>query len=204
MPEEAIKINAQPEPDPTRCKFNINRIIYDGTFYCPNRSIAKDSPLLEALFEIPQITEILVSGNNLIIGIERTEPWQMIGKEIGNIIRKQIQTGTKLLADELPTTETEKEIPHPDLKTPIAQKIKKLIEDQINPAISSHGGWCALIDVKDNIAFIQLGGGCQGCGMVDVTLKQGIERTIKASFPSIEKVYDRTDHAAGKNPYYVP
>ena len=60
------------------------------------------------------------------------------------------------------------------------------------------------MDVKDNIVFLRLGGGCQGCGMVDVTLKQGIEVMIKERLPEIASVYDVTDHAGGKNPYYQP
>jgi Fe/S biogenesis protein NfuA len=92
----------------------------------------------------------------------------------------------------------------PKLEGPVADKVQKLIEEQINPALAMHGGFVSLIDVKDNIAFIELGGGCRGCGMVDVTLKQGIEVLIKQNVPEITEIYDSTDHASGKNPYYQP
>ncbi len=62
----------------------------------------------------------------------------------------------------------------------------------------------ALLEVKDAVAYIQLGGGCQGCGMVDVTLKQGIEVRIREAVPAIREIVDSTDHAGGKNPYYQP
>ena len=90
----------------------------------------------------------------------------------------------------------------PELSGPVAEKIQRVLEDQINPAVASHGGYVSLIDVKDNIVYVQLGGGCQGCGMADVTLKQGIEVMIKEAVPEIEAIYDVTDHANGENPYY--
>ena len=90
----------------------------------------------------------------------------------------------------------------PELSGPVAEKIQRVLEDQINPAVASHGGYVSLIDVVDNIVYVQLGGGCQGCGMADVTLKQGIEVMIKEAVPEIEAIYDVTDHANGENPYY--
>ncbi|MGH7387102.1 MAG: NifU family protein, partial [Candidatus Methylomirabilales bacterium] len=87
---------------------------------------------------------------------------------------------------------------------PKAQAVQEAIDTQINPGVASHGGHVALLDVKDDIAYIALGGGCQGCGMADVTLKQGIEVLLKEAVPEIRQVIDTTDHAAGKNPFYQP
>jgi Fe/S biogenesis protein NfuA len=85
---------------------------------------------------------------------------------------------------------------------PLAQSVQNVLTDQINPAIAAHGGWVQLLDVKEGVAYIELGGGCVGCGLVDVTLKQGIEVAIKQAVPAIHAVVDRTDHASGTNPYY--
>lgn len=87
---------------------------------------------------------------------------------------------------------------------PLAQSVQDVITEQINPGIASHGGWVMLLDVKDDTAYIQLGGGCVGCGMVDVTLKQGIEVMLKGAVPQLKAVVDTTDHASGTNPYYQP
>jgi Fe-S cluster biogenesis protein NfuA len=91
----------------------------------------------------------------------------------------------------------------PGLQTEEAEQIRALLETRINPAIAAHGGYISLIDVKDNIAFVEMAGGCQGCGMADATLKQGVEVEIKSNVPVIERVLDVTDHAGGTNPYYV-
>ena len=79
-----------------------------------------------------------------------------------------------------------------------------MLEDRLNPAIAAHGGRVDLVAVDDSIAYVRLSGGCQGCGMASVTLKQGVEVMIRQQFPQIESVVDTTDHAGGENPYYQP
>ena len=86
----------------------------------------------------------------------------------------------------------------------IREKVQQLLDTSINPAIAGHGGMVSLIDVKDNVVYVQMGGGCQGCGAADITLKAGIERMIREEIPDVAEVLDTTDHAAGKNPYYTP
>jgi Fe-S cluster biogenesis protein NfuA len=95
-------------------------------------------------------------------------------------------------------------LPKPGLETPTAKAVQKVLDERVNPAVAGHGGHIALIDVKDDTAFIRLEGGCQGCGMANVTLKQGIEVEIKDAVPEIATILDTTDHAGGENPYYSP
>ncbi len=94
--------------------------------------------------------------------------------------------------------------PNPVWRDETALLVQNVIDSQINPGVASHGGWVELLDVKDGVAYVRLGGGCQGCGLADVTLKQGIEALIKEAVPQITAVLDSTDHAAGTNPYYRP
>src|SRR5437773_8429109 len=86
----------------------------------------------------------------------------------------------------------------------IQKKIQLLLDTDIKPAVSMHGGWVELIDVKKNSVYIRMGGGCQGCGAADVTLKMGIEKSIRGLVPQVGEILDTTDHAAGRNPYYQP
>ena len=90
-----------------------------------------------------------------------------------------------------------------EYKGTLAEKVVRVIDDQINPQIANHGGYVSLVDVKDTEVIIQMGGGCQGCGMANVTLKNGVEVALKDAIPEITAVYDVTDHAGGKNPYYT-
>ncbi|HEY8492224.1 MAG TPA: NifU family protein [Dehalococcoidia bacterium] len=96
------------------------------------------------------------------------------------------------------------ENPNPLWFDETAQRIQELFDTQINPMIAAHGGWVDLLGVEGDTAYVRLGGGCQGCGMADVTLKMGIEEAIKETVPEIERVVDTTDHAAGTNPYFAP
>ena len=90
----------------------------------------------------------------------------------------------------------------PGLGTPMGLAVRRVLDEDINPAVASHGGHISLVDVQDDRVFIRLEGGCQGCGMADVTLKQGVEVEIKRAVPEVMAVLDVTDHAGGTNPYY--
>jgi Fe/S biogenesis protein NfuA len=90
------------------------------------------------------------------------------------------------------------------LQNPLAERVFRVIQDKINPGVASHGGHVTLLDVKDGTAYVQLGGGCQGCGQADTTVKEGIQTMICESVPEIHTVLDVTDHAAGENPYFQP
>jgi len=94
------------------------------------------------------------------------------------------------------------ENPNPVWKDSTAQAVQDLLDTKINPGLASHGGFVALLDYKDDEAYITFGGGCQGCGLVDVTLKEGVEVTIREALPQVKKVIDTTDHTSGNNPFY--
>jgi Fe/S biogenesis protein NfuA len=92
--------------------------------------------------------------------------------------------------------------PNPLWSDPLAVAVQRLIDDEINPALASHGGFVHLLDLKDGVAHVELGGGCQGCGMAHVTLKRGIEARIREALPEVKEVVDVTDHSGGANPYF--
>ncbi len=93
--------------------------------------------------------------------------------------------------------------PMPHLNTEQARKIQDFLDAEINPALASHGGGAELMDLKDNKVFLKLSGGCQGCGMANATLKDGIETRLREAFPEITSVVDVTDHTHGENPYFA-
>ncbi len=89
-----------------------------------------------------------------------------------------------------------------DLSDPKVIKIQNLLKEEINPAIGSHGGYAELLGLQNNVVYLKMGGGCQGCASSMVTLKHGIELRIKEEVPEITEVIDQTDHAAGANPFF--
>ena len=81
-------------------------------------------------------------------------------------------------------------------------QIQHMIDTEVNPQLASHGGQVSLVEIADDIAILQFGGGCNGCSMIDVTLKEGIEKEMLAKFPQIKGVKDATDHNPGEHSYY--
>jgi Fe/S biogenesis protein NfuA len=91
---------------------------------------------------------------------------------------------------------------HLELTGTIAEKVQTLLAEQVNPALAAHGGFAQLVGVDDTKVFITMGGGCQGCAVSAMTLRDGIERSIRENIPEVTEVIDSTDHDAGQTPYY--
>ena len=85
---------------------------------------------------------------------------------------------------------------------PLAGRVQEVLDDRVNPGLAAHGGVVSLVDIQGDRVVLSFGGGCQGCGMADVTLKEGISVQLKQQIPEIAEVVDVTDHAAGENPYF--
>jgi Fe/S biogenesis protein NfuA len=86
----------------------------------------------------------------------------------------------------------------------VEAKIQDLLDGDINPALASHGGFATLDRVEGTTAYMLMGGGCQGCGLAQMTLTEGIKAAIEDAIPEIDRVEDVTDHAAGENPFFAP
>jgi Fe/S biogenesis protein NfuA len=94
------------------------------------------------------------------------------------------------------------ENPNPLWRDPLSLRVQTVLNERINPTLASHGGFVTLVEIKENKAYVAMGGGCQGCGMAGVTLNDGIIVMIKDAVPEIAEVVDVTNHAMGKNPFY--
>jgi Fe/S biogenesis protein NfuA len=94
--------------------------------------------------------------------------------------------------------------PVADLSSPLAQRVVAVLDEVVNPQIAQHGGYAELVAVEGGTAYLRMGGGCQGCGLAQVTLSQGITVAIKDAVPEVLEVVDVTAHADGTNPYYEP
>ncbi len=88
------------------------------------------------------------------------------------------------------------------LELPLAGRVQRLLDEQINPGIAAHGGRVTLVDVQGERVVVEFGGGCQGCGMADLTLREGVTATLRGAIPEIREVVDATDHEAGESPYH--
>ncbi|MEO4048264.1 Fe-S biogenesis protein NfuA [Pseudomonas sp. CAU 1711] len=94
-------------------------------------------------------------------------------------------------------------VPMVNEDSPLNERINYYLQTEINPGLASHGGQVTLVDVvEEGIAVLRFGGGCQGCGQADYTLKEGIEKTLLERIPELKGVRDVTDHSNRENAYY--
>jgi Fe-S cluster biogenesis protein NfuA len=196
MDPSQVRITADPVTS-TMCRFNVDRPIYPNeSFYFADAGRAVDSPLASKLFAIQGVTTVLISHDQLTVTKGGFEEWQVVGRKIGAAIREHLASGQPAVSESVRSS------------LPAAEVIRDLVQDvldtDINPSVAAHGGVVELIDVRRNDVFLRMGGGCQGCGQATQTLRLGVESAIRRVVPAVGAIFDVTDHAAGRNPYYAP
>jgi Fe-S cluster biogenesis protein NfuA len=174
---------------------------------------AAESPLAEALFAMGGLTSVEIDSAYITVLMHDDADWDALMVQIPEVIRVHLSAGKAVV------TGIDASGPQPSTgggkykfgfqhvtRTPEEQfkLVQQLFDSEINPAVAAHGGHFTLLEVKENRVFVKLGGGCQGCGMADVTLRQGVEQRLKEVMPEMAALIDVTDHASGANPYYQP
>ncbi len=193
----SVRIAATPSMmHPEQCTFIVSEPVHPGrSAYFGDRDQARGSALIERLFAIDNVADVLVSHDTVRVTLAGDANWEDKIPKVGAAIRDAIAAGSPIseavVESELAPEESRR-------------RVQQVLDTIINPAVASHGGFVKLLDVTNNTVFLEFGGGCQGCGMVSVTLKYGVERTIRDEVPEIGAIMDTTDHAAGRNPYYAP
>jgi len=196
-----IRITAEPI-DNQRCKFVVSVPVLAGgvrRFTTPDE--ANGSPLAEAIFAIPglALSELIVSGNIITVVKQSPAPWQAVGRAVGNAIRATLTADVPAVTP-APNPASGKGSAVKD--DALYEQVAKVFDEQVNPMVARHGGRVELIDVQDAVVMLRMGGGCQGCGMADVTLRQGIEGMLAQLVPAVRGIVDITDHTSGANPYF--
>lgn len=200
MTDEAqqIRIIAKPQFNPSKCDFEVDRTVADGTAYFGNAESAAGSPLAEKLFALEGVHQVLMRGPSLTVTKTDAVEWGTLARDVGAAVREHLLTGEPSVAEEaLASTDGSED-------DRMRKEIEAILESEINPAIASHGGVISLLDVQNGVVYVKMGGGCQGCASSTATLKQGVEQAIRARVPDVVEILDTTDHAAGTNPYYSP
>lgn len=193
--ETAIKISAEvAQHDRRFCKFVVDRPVHRGYVRFKDSTRAKGSALIEKLFAIDGVASVAIQDSEITVGANQMVDWRTVGPLVGGAIRAHLQSGRPAVSEE-----ALKNVPAEDQ---LRDKVQRIIDEQINPAVASHGGFITLLDVQGTTLYIKMGGGCQGCGQADVTLRQGIETALREQIPEIGEILDVSDHESGENPYY--
>ncbi|AMJ56957.1 MULTISPECIES: NfuA family Fe-S biogenesis protein [Stenotrophomonas] len=158
------------------------------------------TPSADARLEFADPSELLgdewaVDCDGFTLYVAATSVAWLDGAEIDYVTQA---AGTQQLTIKAPKIKGEA----PGDAASIVERVRWVIENEINPQLASHGGRVAVQEVSaDGVVLLRFGGGCHGCGMADVTLKQGIEKTLMGRVPGITAVRDATDHETGQAPY---
>ena len=188
-----IQIKAEVDREDIKvCRFTVDRPVHSGSAAFGSVEEANDNELAAKLFSVPGISRVELDGYNVAVTQSGDEDWRQLGKRIGSTIRSFLNPPP--------------EIPEGDRLPPdhVRTRVQQVLDEMINPGVAAHGGFVELLDVQDDNVFIRMGGGCQGCGAADVTLKMGIEKLIREQVPQVREILDTTDHGSGQNPYYAP
>jgi Fe-S cluster biogenesis protein NfuA len=195
---ESLRITATPSMmHPEQCTFQSSVALFpNGSAHFSERSQSQGSPLIDRLFDIENVNELLLNHDVVRVTLSGDADWETKIPLVGMAIRDAVATGKPLVSEAV----SETQLPPEEIR----RRVQMVLDTIINPAVAAHGGMVSLLDVSNNAVYLEFGGGCQGCGMVSVTLKYGVERTIREEVPEVGEILDTTDHAAGRNPYYAP
>jgi Fe-S cluster biogenesis protein NfuA len=193
--EQVIRITAKLSPNPRKCSFEVDRMVHpEGTAYFTNAAEAAGSEIAARLFALPHVAGVVVAGPVVTVTQDGQTQWATLAKDCGAAIRGAIQSGLPLVkagyVSSLPAEEV------------LREKIQKVLDFEVNPAVASHGGFIEIVEIRDKSVVLKMGGGCQGCSSSAATLYQGVAKAIKDKVPEVAEVLDATDHSAGANPYY--
>jgi Fe-S cluster biogenesis protein NfuA len=184
--------------DPDTCKFTVSRDLHPGgPFFFGDKERAAGSPLVERLFALPGVANVLIAESVVTIGKEPNASWSGLKAAIGTAIRTQLLTGVPAILEMAVHAITQG---RSDAELGVA--VQELLDKEVNRSIANHGGKISIVDVRQGKLFITMSGGCQGCASSQMTLRQGFEIMVKRVAPEIVEIVDATDHAAGKQPFY--
>jgi Fe-S cluster biogenesis protein NfuA len=192
-----LGITAEPI-DEKRCKFILSKPLdrTPGVHRFASIEEAAGNPVAESVLSVPGISEVIISGN-VVTAVKNTKvEWCDLDERVRYAIGAAAEE-TALSGEEVEDT------PGVVDDQTMYERVAEIFEAQINPAVAQHGGMVELIDVQDGTVIVRMMGGCQGCGMANVTLRQGIEASLRRAVPGLQGVEDVTDHAGGSNPYFA-
>lgn len=191
-----IELRAEPIDD-CRCRFVVSRPLHQGGA-ARFRTVdeAAGMRVAEAVLSVPGVTEVVLSGNVVTVSKDVSRSWEEIGEQVSYAVNTAV--AAEEMAGGRGDLASEEELDD----EAIYGIVDQLLRTEINAAVARHGGKVELVDVQDSTVVVRMLGGCQGCGMATVTLRQGIEATLRQVIPALKGISDITDHSAGTNPYF--
>lgn len=189
-PRIEARIGARPEA----CTFQVEGGVNEGpAVLFGSAADAAGSPLAERLFALPGVCQVVVADGRVTVARETYEGWGAAARQVAEAIWEHLESGRPAVSPQARDRTRSSEA--------VEAQVRELLDAEVNPAVAMHGGFIELVGFQDYVAYLRMGGGCQGCGAADMTLRQGVERMLRERVPELVAVADVTDHAAGTNPF---
>ena len=190
-----VSVYAEMTPNPATMRFVSSRaLVADGRlleFRTPEEPVGV-SPLAEKVFNLPFVTGVFISSN--FISVTRTScmTWDLVQLELREYIQEFLNTDGRVVYEDAPAQAladaNERASSHADAKGPEDEKIIRILEEYIRPAVEGDGGHIAFRSYDEGVVTVSLRGSCSGCPSSLVTLKQGIENLLKHEVPGVREV----------------
>jgi Fe-S cluster biogenesis protein NfuA len=193
---QEIRIIARPQVHPLKCDFEVDRPVVTGAAFFGDAASAEGSPLPAKLFALGGVAAVLLRGSTLTVTRAPEVEWGVLARQVGATVRAHLLSGEPALREGAASAGPQDE--------EIREKVQRILDEEINPAVAMHGGFITLLDVQNAVVYVKMGGGCHGCASSTATLKMGVEQAVRAKVPEVVDILDTTDHASGANPYYSP
>lgn len=184
-----LRIRAQPSPsDPDTLRFLLDAPVQDGAVPATFDGTTKDVPLARALFDIGGVHRVEVDSACIHIRKSADARWEDIKAPIAAAIRAVLASTEQPLGAQPKFTGGDRD-------AWMLAAVRDLLDSRINPSIAGHGGHIDIERVTDGTAYLRMSGACQGCAASQLTLRGGVERTMRAALPGLHNIVDVTDRA---------
>ncbi|MBL7950676.1 MAG: NifU family protein [Flavobacteriales bacterium] len=190
-----VSLYAESTPNPLTMRYVSSRmLVQDGRlleFRTPQEPVGV-SPLAERIFNLPFVTGVFISSNFITVTRNNSVDWDLVNLELRDYITDYLRTDGRVVYDDAPAQAladaNERASTHAEAKSPEDEKIIRVLEEYIRPAVEGDGGHIAFKSFDDGLVTVSLRGSCSGCPSSMVTLKQGIENLLKHEVPGVREV----------------
>jgi hypothetical protein len=153
--EQVIRITAKLAPNPKKCTFEVDRVLSaEGTVYFSAKAETEGSEVAKRLFELPAVAAVVVAGPVVTVTQDGSAAWATLAKDCGAAIRAAISSGLPLVKKGY--------VSQPPAEEVLREKVQKVLDFEVNPAVASHGGFIEIVEIRDKDVVLKMGGGCQG------------------------------------------
>ena len=176
----------EPTPNPHSMKFTVNQNIAAENWETEDIEKAGRSPLAQKILGFPWASKVFIGFNFITINKEDWVEWEILTEPLSQLIHEHIESEQVVLHP--PISEEKKETDDSEQDSETIQKIKQILEKEVQPAVAMDGGFISFAGYENGTVFLKMQGACAGCPSSSVTLKQGIETHLKSQISEVKQV----------------